>query len=75
MSINKQPIEQARDADLRLSRAPMQRAALRAREIAARTGTSLIVSEGGQVRRIAVEPLSGAAMQVQETAVPYKSKA
>lgn len=75
MSINKRPIEQARDADLRLSRAPMQRAALRAREIAARTGTALIVSEGGQVRRIAVVPLVEGAMQVQEPAVPYGSKA
>lgn len=75
MSINKRPIEQARDADLRLSRAPMQRAALRAREIAARTGTALIVSEGGQVRRIAVVPLVEGAMQVQEPAAPYGSKA
>lgn len=75
MSINKRPIEQARDADLRLSRAPMQRAALRAREIAARTGTALIVSEGGQVRRIAVAPPVEAAIQVQEPAAPYGSKA
>jgi hypothetical protein len=75
MSINKQPIEQAHDADLRLSRAPMQRAALRARELAARTGTSLVVSEGGQVRRIKVEPALPTVMQVQEPTVPYGTKA
>ncbi len=75
MSVNKQPIEQAHDTDLRLSRAPMQRAALRAREIAARTGTSLVVSEGGQVRHIQVAPVLPTVMQVQEPTVPYGTKA
>jgi hypothetical protein len=74
MSINTQPIEQANDADLRLSRAPMQRAALRARELAARTGTWLVVSEGGQVRRIKVEPPLSTVMQVQEPTAPYGTK-
>jgi hypothetical protein len=74
MSVNQQPIEQARDADLRLSRAPMQRTALRAREIAARTGTALVVSEGGQVRRIAIEAAPTAVMQAQESAAPYGTK-
>lgn len=75
MNVNERPIEQAHDADLRLSRAPMQRAALRARELAARTGTALVVSEGGQVRRIAVVPPVEGALQVQEPAAPYGSKA
>jgi hypothetical protein len=74
MSINQRPIEVANDADLRLSRAPMQRAALRAREIAARTGTALIFSEDGQLRRMAVEPLSPAVMQVQQPAAAYADK-
>jgi hypothetical protein len=75
MSINKQPIEQANDADLRLSRAPMQRAALRAREVAARTGTSLVVSEGGLVRLIKIEPALSANVQAQELAAPQGTKA
>ena len=65
---NMQPIEQARDADLRLSRPAMQRAAQRAREIAARTGTSLVVSEDGKVRRLEVETLP---LQVQQPTPPY----
>lgn len=47
--MNKQPIEQAQDADLRLSVAAMQRAARRARELARRTGTYLVVSQNGKV--------------------------
>ena len=47
--MNKQPIEQAQDADLRLSVAAMQRAARHARELARRTGTYLVVSQDGKV--------------------------
>jgi hypothetical protein len=47
--MNKQPIEQAQDADLRLSVAAMQLAARRARELARRTGTYLVVSQDGEV--------------------------
>ena len=47
--MNKQPIEQAQDADLRLSVAAMQRAARRARELARMTGTYLVVSQDGEV--------------------------
>ena len=47
--MNKQPIEQAQDADLRLSVAAMQRAARRARELARRTGTCLVISQDGKV--------------------------
>ncbi|MFO1375954.1 MAG: hypothetical protein U1F14_02990 [Steroidobacteraceae bacterium] len=52
--MNKRPIEEARDPDLRNSMAAMQRAARRAREIAALTGTSLIIHRNGQV--VAVDP-------------------
>lgn len=47
--MNKQPIEHAQDADLRLSVAAMQRAAQRARELARKTGTHLVVSQDGKV--------------------------
>jgi hypothetical protein len=47
--MNKEPIELARDPDLRFSVAAMQRAALRARELARRTGTCIVVSRNGVV--------------------------
>lgn len=50
--MNTQPLSHAKDADLRLSQAALERAALRAREVAARTGTELIVSRGGRLVRI-----------------------
>ena len=52
---NPKPIEKARDADLRLSANAMQRAAQRARELAARTGTSIVVSDHGVIREIEPE--------------------
>ncbi len=55
MTVNTQPVSQAKDADLRLSQAALERAAQRAREIAARTGTALVVSRNGKVERIAPE--------------------
>ena len=47
------PIEQARDANLRLSLVALERAALRARELAARTGTLLVVSRAGVIEKLA----------------------
>ena len=47
--MNKEPIEKVRDPDLRLSVAAMQRAALRARELARQTGTRIVVSRNGVV--------------------------
>jgi hypothetical protein len=49
--MNRVPIEQARDSDLRLSKVALERAARRARELAARTGTALIVSRKGMIER------------------------
>jgi hypothetical protein len=43
------PIEQARNSDLRGSAAALTRAALRAREIAIRTQTALVVRRNGQL--------------------------
>lgn len=45
-------IDQARDPLLRLSLVAMRRAAHRAREIAQRTHTALIIVRGGKVVRI-----------------------
>jgi hypothetical protein len=47
--LNKRPIEEAKDRDLRLSQAALQRAAQRARELAAATGTALVVSRNGVI--------------------------
>ncbi len=51
--MNKQPIEQAKDRDLRLSLAALQRAAQRARDVAAATGTALVISRNGVIEHVA----------------------
>ncbi len=69
--MNNRPIEQARNADLRGSWPALQRAAQRARELATRTGTELIVSRNGVIERIkpeAIEP----ALQIHEPRPPYE---
>lgn len=53
--MNHQPIEYARDADLRLSEVALQRAARRAREIAARTGTRIVISRNGVIEHMKPE--------------------
>ena len=50
--MNKQPIEQALDRDLRLSAAAMQRAAQRARDVANATGTALVISRNGVIEHL-----------------------
>lgn len=45
--MNEHPIDQAIDADLRFSQQAMQRAAVRARETARQTGTSIVVCRNG----------------------------
>jgi hypothetical protein len=50
--MNKQPIAQAMDRDLRLSQAAMQRAALRAQELAKATGTTIIISHDGVIEHL-----------------------
>lgn len=47
------PIEQANDPDLRASAAAMQRAAQRARQVAASTGTHLVLAYNGRWRLVA----------------------
>lgn len=51
--MNRKSIEQARNPDVRASMVAMQRAALRAREVAASTHTSLIVMLDGGWARVA----------------------
>ncbi len=68
--MNKQSIEAARDADLRLSQHAMQRAARRAYELAAQTGTAIVVSHNGVIEQIR-PGLGQAAQGVQEPAVQY----
>ncbi|MES2128288.1 MAG: hypothetical protein V4463_13555 [Pseudomonadota bacterium] len=50
--MNKQPIEQAFDRDLRLSQVAMQRAAQRARDLANATGTTIVVSHDGVIEHL-----------------------
>jgi hypothetical protein len=50
--MNKSPIETAKDADLRQSPKAMQRAAQRARALAAQTGTAIVVSRNGAIEQI-----------------------
>lgn len=48
--LNDQSFETARDSDLRLSPQSLKRAALKAREIAAQTGTAIVITEQGVMR-------------------------
>lgn len=72
--MNKQPVETAQDTDLRLSLVAMRRAALRAWEIAARTGTAIVISRNGVIERIEPTPES-AARGVHDPAAAYGNKA
>ncbi|MHB1358365.1 MAG: hypothetical protein ACYCWC_02135 [Rhodocyclaceae bacterium] len=70
--MNKQPIEQAHDADLRLSYAALRRAAQRAREMAWRTGTAIVVSRQGVIEHLPPQPWP--APTVQEPPSSYEDK-
>ena len=72
--MNMKPIESARDPDLRSSQPAMQRAARRARELAAQTGTAIIVSHNGVIKRILPKP-APAISTIQEAVAPYGEKA
>jgi hypothetical protein len=67
--MNKQPIEQARDADLRLTHAALRRAAQRARELARQTGTVIVISRQGVIEHLQPEP--ELASTVRESIPPY----
>lgn len=71
--MNKQAIDTARDDDLRLSPQAMQRAAQRARELAAQTGTAIVVSHHGVIEYIHPRQEAAASL-VQEQTPPYGGK-
>lgn len=50
--MKKRPITQSTDIDLRLSEVALQRAAQRARELAAATGTALVISRNGVIEHL-----------------------
>jgi hypothetical protein len=50
--MNKQPIENATDPDLRFSQRALQRAALRAHELARQTGTMIVIFRNGTVEHV-----------------------
>ena len=52
--MNQSDIEQAKDRDLAGSIHALRRAAKRARQIAAQTGTALIVMRGDRIERVIV---------------------
>lgn len=58
--MNKQPIEMARDPDLRLSAVALQRAAHRAHELARQTGTAVVISRDGVVLHVQPTPAQSA---------------
>jgi len=73
--MNPRPIETATDTDLRLSRVAMQRAALRARQVAMQTGTALVISRAGVIETIEFpRPASVPGARVQEPDAPYGDK-
>lgn len=71
--MNKQPIETAHDADLRQSLRAMQRAAQRARELAARTGTAIVISRQGVVQQVRPDE-AVLAHEMREPPAPYGGK-
>lgn len=50
--MNKNPIDQALDRDLRLSQQAMERAAQRAHDLAKLTGTAIVVSRNGVIEHL-----------------------
>ena len=71
--MNKKPIENARDADLRLSKPALQRAAQRARVIAQQTGTAIVISRNGVIEQIKMQTTSSG-LVVRQTKTPYGDK-
>lgn len=68
--MNTKTINQAKNADLRGSWPALQRAAQRARELAAQTGTELIISRDGAIERIRPRPTAGS-LQTPESVLHH----
>lgn len=64
------PISEARNADLRGSLPALQRAAQRARELATKTGTVLVISCRGVVEHLQPDE-AASPLNVQEPSAPY----
>ena len=61
--MNKQPISQAMDRDLRLSQVAMQRAAQRAQDLAKATGTAIVISHDGVIEYLIPKPQENSAQK------------
>jgi hypothetical protein len=72
--MNSQPIATARDADLRLSLAALERAAQRARDLAAQTGTAIVISQQGVVQIIRPMARAEPTQAVQEPPATYEGE-
>ena len=73
--MNKQPIEQALDADLRCATAALKRAALRARELAMKTGTAIVINRDGKLEYLIPDAPPAETFHLQETDGDYGDKA
>lgn len=71
--MNRLPLDQVRDADIRLSLVALERAARRAWRVAQETGTAIVVSRDGVIEYIVPQPGEGVA-KVQEPSAPYGDK-
>ena len=71
--MKKPSIDPTQDFDLQNSMAAMQRAALRAREIARQTGTFLVISRNGVVELIEPDAQELDIPSAQEPAATYKA--
>ena len=70
--MNEKSIEQARNADLQGSQAALLRAAQRARQIAAQTGTAIVVVRNGVMEHI--YPSTSSAADREQAATPGDGK-
>ncbi|MEO8410239.1 MAG: hypothetical protein ABI478_06680 [Propionivibrio sp.] len=68
--MNTRPLQEARNPDLRGSLAALRRAAKRAREIAAQTGTAVVVSRNGVIEHLR-PPVAGGSLQANEPPPAY----
>lgn len=76
--MNPKPISQSTDADMRHTQAALERAAQRAHEIAAQTGTAIVISRKGIIEHIYPKPNTVSAHSsptVQEPTPPYGEEA
>jgi hypothetical protein len=73
--MNPRPLEAALDPDLRMSAEALQRAALRAREVALQTGTALVVSGTGVVQTLpSLQTALGSQTEVREPIARYPGR-